>query len=183
MIAIEALARRVASNDPLRRELDELAMLARGELGELRDRISGLRAGHRGGEDALVPALRRQAKRFASLFGVDVALDVPDRVPCSRTQAAAVLHMFNETLNNVRQHTRARHVRVHLEEEADALVLMMADDGPTVAGTLPPRFRPRSLGERSSELGGRLEVRHPDIGTTEVEIRLPKERVPERKAA
>ena len=56
--AVEAVALRIAPDNPARREVDTLVALVNAEVGELREFISGLRSGEPKGDNALLPAVR-----------------------------------------------------------------------------------------------------------------------------
>jgi signal transduction histidine kinase len=139
----------------------------------LRELISGLRTGSTRGDNALVPAVRRQVRRFALLFGIEIELDCPDTLPTTRALASALFHMVNEALNNVRKHTEARHVRVELSSDGSGIRLCVRDDGGTVSGCPAREFVPGSLSERARELGGSLQLTRPDGLNTELVIHVP----------
>lgn len=171
--AVESAALRIPADNPARGELVALAALVNNEVSSLRELISGLRSGEGVGDDALVPAVRRQCRHFSQLFGIDVAIETPPRVPTTRALASSVFHMVNEVLNNIRKHTAARHVWIKLAVEAGILELIFRDDSGSVAGRREANFKPRTLSERATELGGSLEVMSPDGINTELLIRIP----------
>lgn len=171
--AVEAAAMRIHPDNPARAEVDVLSVLVNQEVAALRELISGMRVGQSVGDDALMPALRRQVRRFASLFGIEVQVDGPDTVVTSRALAGAVVHMVNEALNNVRKHTDARRVWLGLSVDDGALNLRVRDDGGTVSGQAAAGFRPASLQERVDELGGSLQIAHPGGLDTEILIQIP----------
>ncbi|MEP6872789.1 MAG: histidine kinase [Burkholderiales bacterium] len=171
--AVECVALRIAPDNPARAEVDALAELVNGEVASLRELISGLRTGSARGDDALVPAVRRQVRRFGLLFGIDVAVDCPDTLPTTRALAGALFHMINEALNNIRKHTTARHVWITLTAEPAAIRLVVRDDSPIVSGRTGEQYRPTSLSERAAELGGTLHIGVGDSGNTELVICIP----------
>jgi signal transduction histidine kinase len=171
--AVECVALRIAPDNPARAEVDALAELVNGEVAALRELISGLRTGNDGGDSALVPAVRRQVRRFALLFGIEVEIDCPNHLPTTRALASALFHMVNEVLNNIRKHTPATRVWIKLSIEAGAFLIVVRDDAGSVQGHLLPDFRPGSLSERAAELGGSLKISHPDGINTEMAIQIP----------
>ena len=181
--AVECVALRIPRDNPARAEVDALAELVNGEVAALRELISGLRTGSARGDNALVPAVRRQVRRFALLFGIEIELDCPDSLPTTRALASALFHMVNETLNNVRKHTLARHVRISLACDAAGISLRVRDDGAAMSGRPAGDFVPGSLSERVRELGGRLELTRPDGLNTELVIHVPIEASPAAGAA
>ena len=171
--AVEAAAMRIPAHNPARVEVEALVALVTQELAALRELISAMRTGQGVGDDALMPAVRRQARRFGRLFGIDVQVDGPGTVATSRALASAVVHMVNEALNNVRKHAGAQRVWLRLSVDAASLHLRVRDDGGRVRGHCAAGFRPASLCERVDELGGSLEVVHPDGLDTEIVIQIP----------
>lgn len=169
---IEALLRRTAPDNPVASDVRGLLDMASAELEGLRELVSGLRSGRRPqeGEDPLMPALERQAKRLRTLFGLDVVLHTSDAPVLRRSLAQAVFHMVNEALTNARRHTHARRVEIDLKVLDRRLCLSVRNDH---GGAPPlPNFHPRSLSERARALGGRVEV-HTSPDRTEVIIHLP----------
>lgn len=171
--AVECLAMRIPRDNPAHAEIESLAELVNGEVTALREVISGLRTGATRGDNALVPAVRRQVRRFALLFGLEIKLDFPESLPTSRALASALFHMVNEALNNVRKHTPARHVWITLSSHARGIRLTVRDDGGSVRGRPAADFTPTSLDERARELGGTLHVTRPDRLNTELVIEIP----------
>lgn len=171
--AVESVALRIPPDNPARGEIDALAKLVNDEVASLRELISGLRSGAGSGDDALVPAVRRQCRHFSQLFGIDVAIEAPARVPTTRALASSVFHMVNEVLNNIRKHTAARHVLIKLAVDSGILELLVRDDSGSVMGSAGAPFHPGSISERATELGGSLEIMSPDGLNTELLIRIP----------
>jgi signal transduction histidine kinase len=171
--AIESVALRAPADHPLGAELRALSALVNDEVEGLRELIVGMRSGDGHGDSALVSAVRRQAARFSQTFGVAVHVDSPAELPTSRALAGALFHMVNEALNNVRKHTPARQVHIRLQASADGLELRVRDDAGSLRGTPMPAFRPRSLSERATELGGTLVVSRPDGLDTELLVYVP----------
>ncbi|MES2715598.1 MAG: histidine kinase [Pseudomonadota bacterium] len=171
--AVECVALRIPADNPARREVDSLADLVNGEVSALRELISGLRSDAGPGDNALVPAVRRQVRRFALLFSIDVEIDCPDALATTRALADALFHMVNEALNNIRKHSPARRVWIRLWVEGANLHLAVRDDGGSQRGRPDRPFHPVSLSERVTELGGTLHINQPDGLNTELVIQVP----------
>lgn len=171
--AIDVVAQRCAPDNPLHAQVQDLCRFCEAELNELRDTVAVLRSGEVRGDNALLPALRRQAQRFTALFGIQTCLELPDELVASRALSGAVLHMVNEALNNVRRHTRAKNVWVKLALQPAALHLVVRDDAGRRSGFPAASFEPRSLIERTRELGGTLELRRHQGLDTEIHITIP----------
>lgn len=171
--AVECVAMRIPRNNPARAEIDSLAELVNGEVAALRELISGLRTGDGRDDNTLVPAVRRQVRRFSLLFGIDVEIDCPETLPTTRALSSSLFHMVNEALNNIRKHTAARRAWVSLSVEASAIRLVLRDDAGSVRGRPVDGFRPGSLSDRAAELGGTLQISFPDGLNTELVIQIP----------
>lgn len=171
--AIEVVAQRCTPDNPLHAQVQDLRQFCETELNELRDTVAVLRSGELRGDNSLVPALRRQAGRFATLFGIETTLEAPDPFVASRALSGAVLHMVNEALNNVRRHSKARKVWVRLARDEHALQLVIRDDAGQRTGFPSPSFEPRSLTERARELGGTLEMSRHNGLDTQIRITIP----------
>jgi len=168
---IEALARKAGTDNPLHADIHALKDVAIGELHQLRELVTAMRSGACGADDALAPALRRQARRFSELFGIDVSVCCDD-LPVRRRLAAAILPMVGEALTNVRRHTGATCAEIVVGAQADCYVLRITNahdrDKP------PPPFVPRSIAERAESLHGRALVERRRPGFTDLIIRIPK---------
>ena len=171
--AVECVALRIPPDNPVRREVDALAELVNGEVALLRELISGMRSGANPGDSALVPAVRRQARRFALLFGIDVEVNCPESLATTRALADALFHMVNEALNNIRKHSVARRVWITMSADGALFTLVVRDDGGSQAGRPAAPFFPASLTERAKELGGSLEISQPDGLNVQIVVKIP----------
>ena len=70
----------------------------------------------------------------------------------------AAYRIVGEALTNVSRHAAARHARVRLLSDDDALVVEVADDGTGIPAGTPAGVGLVSLRERAEELGGHCEV-------------------------
>ncbi|HEX6705505.1 MAG TPA: histidine kinase [Albitalea sp.] len=173
---LEALARQAPPDSTLGTNIRQLIQLTTQELQNLREVVSGLRAGQDPlASTAFMCALQRQAQRFEALYGLKVHIFAPDALQLRGSAAKAVLHMVNEGLTNVRRHTRATAVTVMLDLHQNEVLVRLRNDRGTDgadADTLPHDFVPTSLLERAIEFGGGVSVaREPNC--TEVVITLP----------
>lgn len=171
---IEALARKARPDNPLHHDILALREMVTSELHELRELISSMRAGVARGDDILAPALRRQAKRFTELFGIEVTVECEGDIPISRNLSAAFFHLIGEALTNIRRHTRATRAEIRVSVEPQAFVLRIGNDhGPDAP---PAPFVPRSITERAESLGGTavVELQRPDF--TDILITVPRPR-------
>jgi len=168
---IEALARKAAPDNPLRRDIHALKDVAISELHNLRELVTDMRAGACGADDALAPALRRQAKRFSELFGIEVAVSCEGELPVRRSLAAAIFPMVGEALTNIRRHTDASRAEILVCAQAGACSLRITNAHDPYAP--PPPFIPRSIVERAESLHGRAVVERQRPGLTDLIISIP----------
>jgi two-component system nitrate/nitrite sensor histidine kinase NarX len=173
----------VPKDSPLANDVRRLYLMAEGELSSMREVVTGLRsgAGAQSNEALLTAAVKRQAARFGELFNIAVNVQIEGQLAVSRRMAGEILHLVAEALANVRRHTRARRVDIQLEGDASNLVLRVFNKR-SRSEKVPKRFEPRSLSERSGQLGGRVTVMPDAMGTT-VRITLPLRKAVATKAA
>jgi len=129
----------------------------------------------------LVAVLRATGTEFADRTGVTVKLARGE--PSVRLPAdieLALYRIFQETLKNVEQHARARHVSVALTELGGVVQLVIKDDGIGFdAGDHAARRKNRGIlgffgmRERAAAVGGTLTVKSGHRAGTEIEVRIP----------
>lgn len=150
--------------------LERLSAMTREGVEELREYVGDLRR-----PDArrarLVDSMRRFAAQFTDVTGIEVkVVDHINEAALHDRLSAEVFQMVTEALSNVRRHTRATSVIIHLENMDNTLVMRCANDE---AGEIPNRsFRPRSIADRAEALGGRTQV-YSELGYTTVLVEVP----------
>jgi len=169
---IEALARKAAADNPLHDDIQTLQDVVVSELHHLRELVTGMRSGASGADDALAPAIRRQAKRFSELFGIEVAVQCEAALSIRRKLAAAIFPMVSEALTNIRRHTDATRADILVNEQADAYVLKITNAHDPAAP--PADFVPRSIVERAESVSGCVIVDLQRPGFTDLIISIPK---------
>jgi len=129
----------------------------------------------------LVPALRWQVSEYCARGELRGIEHYPAQDLQLTPQAAiAVFRIVQEALTNVVKHAHARTVEVALLVEGPWLLVRIVDDG---IGLPPERLKAlRSHGlaamrQRARALGGQWHLHCPPEGGTEIEVRLPLERV------
>jgi signal transduction histidine kinase len=128
----------------------------------------------------LVPALRGLVEEVRDRAGLDVRLEVPDRLPPLSNEAeVALFRALQEGLTNVVRHAGARSVLVTLDGAAGEVALRIRDDGHgPPAATLDDLERDGHRGltgmrERITALGGSLAVGGGPGRGCELVVRLP----------
>ncbi len=161
--------------DSYRRADEALAVTVdrlRGEIFELHPYVldhAGLRA-----------ALTAHAESAARRAGARAVVEVDDP-GLAESQQQLVLSLARELLSNAARHSGASSIRLRLASDAEAIVLVVADDG---AGFAPER-RSQALtqghigmatsAERAVAAGGSFDVASaPGAGTT-ITVRLPRD--------
>ncbi|MFL6127333.1 sensor histidine kinase [Actinophytocola sp.] len=160
--------------DKARRHLTLAARTARENLTEARALVAGLTPAALG-TGSLDQAVRRQLARFAEEAPVSVTYRTEgDSVALPTVLEVVLLRMVQESLTNVRKHSRATEVRITLRVKENCASMRVADNG---VGFDPDRpadgFGLRGMRNRAAQIGGRLDVHSGDGGTT-VELEVPR---------
>ena len=180
---LSALKRSAAAADPSMGEtIDESIALTERSIAEIRT-LSYLLHPPMIEQAGLLPSLRWYAHGFEERSGIAVTLDVPDeleRLPIE--METAVFRIVQEVLTNIQRHSGSTVASIRLRREPHTLTLEIRDEGRGI----PPALRGdentlaaagvgiAGMRERARELGGRMEIRSDDHGTT-VAVRLPIE--------
>jgi signal transduction histidine kinase len=110
----------------------------------------------------LIEALREQCEAQGYRTGAEVTLTLGEPIPDDRMPPGAQDTLFRigqEMLANAARHARARHVRLWLGRQGDAVTLAVEDDGQGFDSTAPASgMGLRNLKERAVSLGGSLEI-------------------------
>ena len=171
-LGLEALRRRLGKDDDLVKDLDCLIAIAGAGVGELREYVGTLKAAPASSAvGSLASTVRRQAKKFGALYGIEATVIASNEVSISAPMQHEVIQIIREGLANIRRHTAARHAAIHLGHRRGKLLLEISNDhgGPARARS---RFRPRSICERAKELGGQVRVKRRN-GHTVIVVDLP----------
>jgi signal transduction histidine kinase len=166
--------------DSARELLDQADETARTGLTEARRALRALRASPL--QDlGLVLALQELAETAAERTGASLELHVSEHlsdrlashVPLEVEQG--VYRVAQEALENVVRHAAAQHITVHLEQQAQNLVMCIEDDGvgadwesvPSVENQVEGHLGIRGMRERAQLIGAHLEIAsQPEQGTT-----------------
>lgn len=167
--------------EDLARRGSELHQLAQRALVEIKELSFALRPSVLD-DLGLVPALERLARDVKQHFCLELILDVHS-LEGERLEGAvetAIFRIFQEAVNNVVKHARARHATVRLHRGGGAVTLQIEDDG---CGIPPDRLSARAetgngqglvgMRERAALLGGELAVVSRAGRGTQVIARIP----------
>jgi signal transduction histidine kinase len=138
-------------------------------------------------ELGLKAAIEWQVEDFASRVAeIDCQLLATlDDTDLDHSLSTALFRILQEALTNIVRHAYAKHVRIHVKEEAGFVVMMVEDDGRGI--TEHEVHDPKSLGllgirERARILGGEVQISSGKGKGTSLIVRIPIRRT-ERKHA
>ncbi|MPQ97491.1 sensor histidine kinase [Modestobacter sp. I12A-02628] len=159
------LARRLGERDPAAslREMADVEQVARQALTEVREAVSGYRQ---------VSVAQSLAEARSALSGAGIATDVPARLPQLPAEVDVALGwVVREATTNVLRHSGARRVTVRLSRAADAVELVVDDDG--CGPTREAGSGLRGLRERVEALRGSLATSPAPGGGFRLTARVP----------
>jgi signal transduction histidine kinase len=141
------------------------------EVNSLRGFTSGLKdpGGPAGG---FLPAVRRFAAQFADNYNLEVQVEGEPDINVNDRLAAELIQIVQEGLSNVRKHTGATTSKISLGRANGFLQLCIENNEAGSENIALDQFVPRSITERTEELGGRVDVerRH---DRTVVQVKIP----------
>jgi signal transduction histidine kinase len=158
----------------IQQELERMRDVANEAYTQVRSTLSDLKPPQ---EMALATALlqRAQAVGARAHFEVRLQSQGQPRMLAPRVYRH-VLYLFREALANVEKHAHARQVKIDLEWTADALNLVLTDDGRGFDPhklVLNGHFGLEIMRERAREINGQLAVQSSPDGGTNVSLLLP----------
>lgn len=166
LVALKSeLAGKLLGQDPqaARREIDDVARVAREALSQVRRAVSGIRA-------AGLAAELASARLLLETDGVGFRYEGAD-LPLTPELETVLALALREAITNIQRHARASETQVVLRHEGGEAVLSIADDGR--GGALVPGNGLSGMRERIESLGGRLRVEPGRVRGTCIEVRLP----------
>ncbi len=171
-LGIEALRRKLRPGDPITADVDILQKIANEGISELRAYVGGLRTEE--AETQAVPLLsgiQQQAQQFEEFYGVNVRVSADREFPAQHRLYKEITHIVSEGLSNIRRHTTSSWAIINLRKQDDRLVLeLMNERSPHPADN---NFFPRSIHERTKDLGGIVRVDQRADRYTVVSAELP----------
>jgi signal transduction histidine kinase len=129
----------------------------------------------------LFPALRWQLADICGRAGLHCTERYPpEELDLTPEASIAIFRIVQEGLTNILKHAHAHNVEISVESWHQALIVRVRDDG--VGLPLEPRQALRSHGlsamrHRAVGLGGQWQVRRMTGGGTEIEVRLPLDKI------
>jgi signal transduction histidine kinase len=180
-IALEALYRDLDPDTAAASRVKEVLDMATLTVDDLRryiDRLSGRAPA--GPEQELIARLEEQKRRYQDYHGMNVELRTPGKLELTEEVAGEAYRVVCEALSNVFRHTQAREAYVDLRCDDGTLAIEVGNESvPTV--DMP--FMPRSITERATSIGGKVQVRR-NQGHDVVRVTVPlKIAAPKRRTS
>jgi signal transduction histidine kinase len=151
-------------------DTDRLIEMTSDGISDLRGYVHGLREAV-GGEDSLMPSVRRFASKFSQATNILVQVRADTDIHLDDRLATEIFQMVVEGLSNIRRHTESARAFIGLDCSGSRLRLRIENDGKK--GAVPTSFTPRSIAERAQSLGGRAYVEiFGDMGTSVI-VEIP----------
>jgi signal transduction histidine kinase len=129
----------------------------------------------------LFSALRWQVADLCGRAGLECAERYPeDELQLTADASIAIFRIVQEALTNTVKHARASRVEISIEAQHRSLVIRIRDDGIGLPSERLQALRSHGLAamrHRAIALGGQWRVLHPARHGTEIEVRLPLERI------
>jgi signal transduction histidine kinase len=154
-----------------RQQLEEVRLLTRGALAEMRSLLLELRP------EALVKAsmddlLRQLGRATTGRTGVPVAVMTEIESPLPPDVQVALYRIAQEALNNAAKHAEASQVDVHFQHQAGWATLSIRDDGQgfNIDQIPPGRLGVGIMQERAASIGAGLEIESEIGGGTEIRV-------------
>lgn len=169
---LAAIRNKSAAGKPTGADLDRLFEMTVNEVNSLRGFVRGLKEGE-SSEFGFLPSVRRFAAQFSESYDLDVQVESRGDIEVSDRLAPHLVRIVQEGLSNVRKHTTASVCRILVEREGSSLCLSVENDNPHANGASHAEFLPRSITERTEDLGGHVSVEHSVDGRTTVKIEVP----------
>jgi signal transduction histidine kinase len=147
-------------------DIEHLVASIDDEVARLRQYVTTLKGDRR---NTFMPSIRRFAREFRRLTGIDVEVKGPVDLTVSERVSEQLFGLIAEALSNIRRHTTSIRAAIVVERVADAIEFRVEND---VNDAEAAPFTPKSLGEHAEALGGKLHVRRTPV-TTAVVVSIP----------
>jgi len=169
-------ARTLLDRDPGRitEPLEYVLSLAKAGLAEMRALIFELRPESLATE-GLIAALEKQAALVQARHKIAVHVSLCDEPDAPLEVKEALYRIAQEALNNTVKHAQAERVELHLEQNADEILLEVRDDGGGFdpESSFPGHLGLKSMRERVAHLGGTLRIESAPGEGTRIRAQIP----------
>lgn len=166
-LGLEALHRKIPEGDAIAIEVADLIRMTGEGIAELRNYIGGLKTRLEG---PLLPAIKHMAEKYQQSHGINVAVNADEELKISDRLAAEIYQIVGEAMSNIRRHTNANEASISLYSQEGQLIVQVTNHD---SNNDFRAFKPRSISERVTSLGGIVKVKHDADGTTAVIAEIP----------
>jgi signal transduction histidine kinase len=129
----------------------------------------------------LFPALRWQVADSCGRVGLNCTERYPpEELNLTPEASIAIFRIVQEALTNILKHAQARNVEISIESRHQSLIVRIRDDGIGLPLERLQALRSHGLAamrHRAVALGGQWRVLRATGGGTEIEVRLPLEKI------
>ena len=162
-LGLEALRRKIPEGAALAAEVDELVNMAEESIAELRQYVAGLKS-------QISPQLKAQlgispvdailelAKKYKVRHGIEVLVNADKHLKLNKQLSAEIYQLVCEGLSNIHRHTQSKKAEINLYNVNNQLVVEVINQDKSAQNFI--QFKPRSMTERVSCLGGHVSVHH-----------------------
>lgn len=161
-------------------ELARMGEIARELYSDVREGILGLRSAT-SRQDDFLPLLREYVSSYTEMSGVQVEIKIfhdADRAHLNPSAEIQLIRIAQESLTNVRKHSKVKAAEITIESNGDELLLTVSDNGQGFELTrLPstgwPRFGLQTMKERAQAVGGSFTIESAPGKGCRVLVRMP----------
>jgi signal transduction histidine kinase len=129
----------------------------------------------------LIPALRWQIADSCGRAGVKCIEKYPrEDLNLIPEASIAIFRIVQESLTNILKHAQAHNVEVSIQTQANSLVITVRDDGLGLPDDRREALRSHGLAamrHRATALGGQFRANRLEARGTQIEVRLPLDRI------
>ncbi|MEO6976343.1 MAG: histidine kinase [Gallionella sp.] len=124
-----------------------------------------------------ITSIEIEAQEFSKRSGVSCSIiKSQDVIYLPETNAISLFRIFQETLNNILKHARAKNAQIEIVKGPDHLELIISDDGVGFDDNVrnkPHSFGLRGINERVMHLGGTVKISSSLKRGTQIAIFIP----------
>lgn len=124
-----------------------------------------------------IAAIEIEAQEFSKRSGISCTIIAShEDIELPSSHSITLFRIFQETLNNILKHAKAKSARVKIAKTADHLEFIISDDGVgfgDMARNKPRTFGLRGIHERVAHLGGSVNIASSIESGTQITIIVP----------
>jgi signal transduction histidine kinase len=154
-IGLQALRRKIPDGEAIAAEVDDLVNMTTESISELRQYVGGLKERL---DEPLLPAILELAKKYQHRHGIEVTVNANHELKVSERLATEIYQLVCEGLSNIHRHTTAKQAAINLYYQQDQIVIEVINQADSTQDFT--HFKPRSMTERVTHLGGTVSVNH-----------------------